>query len=107
MRASIYNAVPLGIGARSGRFHDDFARRNGDYSVEYFMSNDLQQALAGVRAEIDRIDGAIAALLNQRARCAQRGGRSRPNLAMPDSSWLEREAEASRRLQEAIWAFAE
>ena len=36
--------------------------------------NDLQQALAGVRTEIDRIDGELLNLLNQRARCAQRVG---------------------------------
>lgn len=38
------------------------------------MSDDLQQALAGVRTEIDRIDSALLKLLNDRARCAQRVG---------------------------------
>ena len=38
------------------------------------MSDDLQKALAGVRAEIDGIDAELLNLLNQRARCAQKVG---------------------------------
>ena len=36
--------------------------------------NDLQKALSGVRADIDRIDGELLRLLNERARCAQKVG---------------------------------
>ena len=66
------------------------------------MSNDLQQALAGVRAEIDRIDGELLQLLNQRARCAQRVGEIKAEFG--DAGFIyrpEREAQVLRRLQEA------
>ena len=38
------------------------------------MSDDLQQKLSLVRAEIDSIDGQLLDLLNRRARCAQKVG---------------------------------
>ena len=38
------------------------------------MSDELQKELAGVRAEIDGIDGELLRLLSQRARCAQKVG---------------------------------
>ncbi|MBL8431179.1 MAG: chorismate mutase, partial [Dechloromonas sp.] len=38
------------------------------------MRDELQKELAGVRAEIDGIDGELLRLVNQRARCAQKVG---------------------------------
>jgi chorismate mutase/prephenate dehydratase len=66
------------------------------------MSQDISQALAGVRADIDRIDGEILRLLNERARCAQRVGEIKAEFG--DAGFIyrpEREAQVLRRLQEA------
>ena len=38
------------------------------------MNDELSKELAGVRGEIDRIDGELLQLLNQRAKCAQKVG---------------------------------
>ncbi len=65
------------------------------------MSDDLQKALAGVRAEIDGIDGELLKLLNQRARCAQKVGEIKAEHG--DAGYIyrpEREAQVLRRLQE-------
>lgn len=65
------------------------------------MSEELQKALAGVRADIDRIDGDILHLLNERARCAQRVGEIKAEFG--DAGFIyrpEREAQVLRRLQE-------
>ncbi|MEN9479125.1 MAG: hypothetical protein RLZZ298_520 [Pseudomonadota bacterium] len=65
------------------------------------MSDDLQKALAGVRAEIDDIDGELLKLLNQRARCAQKVGEIKAEHG--DAGYIyrpEREAQVLRRLQE-------
>jgi chorismate mutase/prephenate dehydratase len=65
------------------------------------MSDDLSKALAGVRADIDRIDGDILRLLNERARCAQRVGEIKAEFG--DAGFIyrpEREAQVLRRLQE-------
>jgi chorismate mutase/prephenate dehydratase len=66
------------------------------------MSDDLQKALAGVRAEIDGIDGELLSLLNQRARCAQKVGEIKA--AHGEAGYIyrpEREAQVLRRLQDA------
>ncbi|MDD2744896.1 MAG: prephenate dehydratase [Rhodocyclaceae bacterium] len=66
------------------------------------MSDDLQKALAGVRTDIDRIDGELLKLLNERARCAQRVGEIK--VAHGEAGHIyrpEREAQVLRRLQEA------
>ncbi len=66
------------------------------------MSDDLQQALAGVRADIDRIDGELLKLLNERARCAQRVGEIKAEHGEAGHIYRpEREAQVLRRLQEA------
>lgn len=65
------------------------------------MNDDLQKALAGVRADIDRIDGDILRLLNERARCAQRVGEIKAEFG--DAGFIyrpEREAQVLRRLQD-------
>ena len=65
------------------------------------MSDELQKALAGVRADIDRIDGDLLKLLNERARCAQRVGEIKAEFG--DAGFIyrpEREAQVLRRLQE-------
>lgn len=65
------------------------------------MSDDLQTALAGVRAEIDGIDAELLQLLNQRARCAQKVGEIKAQHG--DAGYIyrpEREAQVLRRLQE-------
>ncbi len=63
--------------------------------------NDLQQALAGVRTEIDRIDGELLNLLNQRARCAQRVGEIKAEHGEAGHIYRpEREAQVLRRLQD-------
>ena len=65
------------------------------------MSDDLSKALAGVRADIDRIDGDILRLLNERARCAQRVGEIKAEFG--DAGFIyrpEREAQVLRRLQD-------
>ncbi len=66
------------------------------------MSDAISNALAGVRADIDRIDGDILRLLNERARCAQRVGEIKAEFG--DAGFIyrpEREAQVLRRLQEA------
>jgi chorismate mutase/prephenate dehydratase len=63
--------------------------------------NDLQQALAGVRAEIDGIDGELLRLLNARARCAQKVGHIKAEHGEAGHIYRpEREAQVLRRLQE-------
>ena len=65
------------------------------------MSDDLQKALAGVRAEIDGIDAELLRLLNQRARCAQKVGEIKAEFG--DAGFIyrpEREAQVLRRLQD-------
>jgi chorismate mutase/prephenate dehydratase len=65
------------------------------------MTDDLQQALSGVRADIDRIDGELLRLLNQRARCAQKVGEIKAEFG--DAGFIyrpEREAQVLRRLQD-------
>ncbi|MDR1995938.1 prephenate dehydratase [Azonexus sp.] len=66
------------------------------------MNDDLQKNLAGVRADIDRIDGELLKLLNERARCAQRVGEIKA--AHGEAGYIyrpEREAQVLRRLQDA------
>src|SRR5574343_1696185 len=64
--------------------------------------NDLQQALAGVRAEIDGIDGELLRLLNARARCAQKVGHIKAEHGEAGHIYRpEREAQVLRRLQES------
>lgn len=66
------------------------------------MSDDLQKALAGVRAEIDGIDGELLRLLNQRARCAQKVGEIKAKHGEAGHIYRpEREAQVLRRLQDA------
>ncbi|MCL2523747.1 MAG: prephenate dehydratase [Betaproteobacteria bacterium] len=66
------------------------------------MSDDLQKALAGVRADIDRIDGELLKLLNERARCAQKVGEIKAAHGEAGHIYRpEREAQVLRRLQEA------
>lgn len=66
------------------------------------MSDALTQALAGVRADIDRIDGELLKLLNERARCAQRVGEIKTEHGAAGHIYRpEREAQVLRRLQEA------
>lgn len=65
------------------------------------MSEDLQKALAGVRADIDRIDGELLKLLNERARCAQRVGEIKTEHGEAGHIYRpEREATVLRRLQD-------
>ena len=66
------------------------------------MSDDLQKALAGVRAEIDGIDAELLHLLNQRARCAQKVGEIKAEHGEAGHIYRpEREAQVLRRLQDA------
>jgi chorismate mutase/prephenate dehydratase len=66
------------------------------------MSDDLQKALAGVRAEIDGIDIELLNLLNQRARCAQSVGEIKAAHGEAGHIYRpEREAQVLRRLQDA------
>jgi chorismate mutase/prephenate dehydratase len=66
------------------------------------MSDDLQKALAGVRADIDRIDGELLKLLNERARCAQKVGEIKAEHGEAGHIYRpEREAQVLRRLQDA------
>ena len=66
------------------------------------MSDDLQKALANVRAEIDGIDSELLRLLNQRARCAQKVGEIKAEHGEAGHIYRpEREAQVLRRLQEA------
>ena len=65
------------------------------------QQNDLQKALSGVRAEIDRIDGDILHLLNERARCAQKVGEIKAEHGASGHIYRpEREAQVLRRLQD-------
>ncbi|MGE5471209.1 MAG: prephenate dehydratase [Bacteroidota bacterium] len=66
------------------------------------MSDDLQKALAGVRAEIDGIDSELLRLLNARARCAQKVGEIKAEHGEAGHIYRpEREAQVLRRLQDA------
>jgi chorismate mutase/prephenate dehydratase len=66
------------------------------------MSDDLHKALAGVRAEIDGIDGELLHLLNQRARCAQKVGEIKAEHGEAGYIYRpEREAQVLRRLQDS------
>jgi len=66
------------------------------------MSDPLTQALAGVRADIDHIDGELLKLLNARARCAQRVGEIKAEHGAAGHIYRpEREAQVLRRLQDA------
>jgi chorismate mutase/prephenate dehydratase len=66
------------------------------------MSDDLQKALAGVRAKIDGIDADLLRLLNERARCAQKVGEIKAEHGEAGHIYRpEREAQVLRRLQEA------
>jgi len=66
------------------------------------MSDELQKELAGVRAEIDGIDGELLRLLSQRARCAQKVGEIKAAHGEAGHIYRpEREAQVLRRLQEA------
>lgn len=66
------------------------------------MSEDLHKALAVVRADIDRIDGELLTLLNERARCAQKVGEIKGEHGEAGHIYRpEREAQVLRRLQEA------
>jgi len=66
------------------------------------MNDDLQKALSGVRADIDRIDGELLKLLNERARCAQKVGEIKAAHGEAGHIYRpEREAQVLRRLQEA------
>jgi len=65
------------------------------------MSDDLHKALAGVRAEIDGIDGELLRLLNARARCAQKVGAIKAAHGEAGHIYRpEREAQVLRRLQD-------
>jgi len=66
------------------------------------MSDELQKALAGVRAEIDGIDGELLRLLNARARCAQKVGVIKAEHGEAGHIYRpEREAQVLRRLQDS------
>lgn len=65
------------------------------------MSEELQRALAGIRAEIDGIDSQLLELLNRRAQCAQRVGMEKAKHGEAGFVYRpEREAQVLRRLQE-------
>jgi chorismate mutase/prephenate dehydratase len=65
------------------------------------MNDNLQKSLSGVRADIDRIDGELLKLLNERARCAQRVGEIKAAHGEGGHIYRpEREAQVLRRLQE-------
>jgi len=66
------------------------------------MNDDLQKALAGVRAEIDGIDSELLRLLNARARCAQKVGEIKAEHGEAGYIYRpEREAQVLRRLQDS------
>ena len=66
------------------------------------MNDDLQMALAGVRAEIDGIDSELLRLLNARARCAQKVGEIKAEHGEAGYIYRpEREAQVLRRLQDS------
>lgn len=61
----------------------------------------LHQDLAPVRQEIDRLDGELLAILNQRAQCAQQVGRIKAAHGAEGQIYRpEREAQVLRRIQE-------
>ena len=65
------------------------------------MSDELQQKLSIVRAEIDAIDAQLIELLNRRAKCAQQVGEIKASHG--DAGYIyrpEREAQVLRRIQE-------
>ncbi len=63
--------------------------------------HELQKALAGVRTEIDGIDGELLRLLNARARCAQKVGVIKAEHGEAGHIYRpEREAQVLRRLQD-------
>jgi len=65
--------------------------------------NDLQKALSGVRADIDRIDGELLRLLNERARCAQKVGEIKAEHGEAGHIYRpEREAQVLRRCRKPI-----
>lgn len=65
------------------------------------MTTTLQDELAGVRSEIDRIDGELLNLLNLRARCAQKVGEIKARHGAEGYIYRpEREAQVLRRLQD-------
>ena len=65
------------------------------------MDKTLQQALSGVRQEIDAIDLQLLELLNQRARCAQEVGRIKADYGEAGHTYRpEREAQVLRRLRD-------
>lgn len=64
------------------------------------MSDALQQELAGVRTEIDQIDGELLQLLSRRARCAQKVGAIKARHGEGGHIYRpEREAQVLRRIQ--------
>jgi len=66
------------------------------------MNDELSKELAGVRGEIDRIDGELLQLLNQRAKCAQKVGEIKARHGEAGHIYRpEREAQVLRRIQEA------
>ncbi|MDR2786872.1 MAG: prephenate dehydratase [Candidatus Accumulibacter sp.] len=65
------------------------------------MSEPLERELAGVRDEIDAIDGQLLELLNRRARCAQRVGEIKARHGQWEIVYRpEREAQVLRRIKE-------
>jgi chorismate mutase/prephenate dehydratase len=65
------------------------------------MNESLQKALAVVRNDIDRIDGELLKLLNERAKCAQRVGEIKAEHGEGGHIYRpEREAQVLRRLQD-------
>ncbi|MDQ5959788.1 MAG: chorismate mutase / prephenate dehydratase, partial [Pseudomonadota bacterium] len=65
------------------------------------MSDDLQKELSVVRDEIDSLDDQLLALLNKRARCAQKVGEIKARHG--DAGFIyrpEREAQVLRRIQD-------
>lgn len=65
------------------------------------MSDELQQKLAIVRAEIDAIDAQLIELLNRRAKCAQQVGEIKASHGAAGYIYRpEREAQVLRRIQE-------
>lgn len=65
------------------------------------MSNELQQKLSVVRAEIDSIDSQLLNLLNQRALCAQRVGEIKAEHGEAGFIYRpERESQVLRRIQD-------
>jgi chorismate mutase/prephenate dehydratase len=64
-------------------------------------TENLQQELAPIRAEIDAIDDELLGLLNRRARCAQQVGALKARFGQADVIYRpEREAQILRRIQE-------